>query len=296
MLGIHNDLVHHDFIDGFTGITDLPEGASAGYGLRKLSGSWADKCGIVRRDSDDEELAFGFLTSGTQAIDVNAIETFCAGTDGFIKSWYDQTGQGNHVTQTDHALQPQLVSNGSIIRNPDNNLPAIRFNGDGLGRSGADTNLLLDPGVEAKNTVFFLAKANTGNTSTQELFATDKVNSTIAQPGDSNDGFFFVPPGKGGPSLDQRYLSSNIYDTYIHTVYGIAAVMYGGVNGSYSLLLSAGGNSLNNQGIHIGRGEDDSAPRRFDGYVQEMIFYNLDLTATQTQEIADAINSFYSVY
>ena len=296
MLGIHNDLVHNDFIDGFTGIVDLPEGASAGYGLRKLSGSWADKCGIVRRDSDDEELAFGFLPSGTQAIDVNAIETFCAGTDGFIKSWYDQTGQGNHVTQTDHALQPQLVSNGSIIRNSDNNLPAIRFNGDGLKRSAADTNLLLNPGTEAVNTVFLLSKASTGNTSSQETFATDIASSQILQSGASTDGWYIAP--SNGPLVSgMRTVSSNLYNTYIHIARMVGPAVFGGVNGSFGSLDAINGDVTGTaRGIFVGRGIDDSSPKRFDGFIQEMIYYNLPLTDTQVEDISDAINSFYGTY
>lgn len=296
MLGIHNDLVHHDFIDGFTGITDLPEGASAGYGLRKLSGSWAGKAILIRRESDDEEQGFGFVQTGNQPVDVNAIETFCAGTNGFVVSWYDQTGQANHVTQTDHALQPQIVSSGSIIRNSDNNLPAIRFNGDGLKRSAADTNLLLNPGEEAVNTVFLLSKASTGNTSSQETFATDIASSQILQSGSSNDGWYIAP--SDGPLIStMRTVSSNLYNTYIHIARMFGPVVFGGVNGSFSSLSAIQGDvSGTSRGIFVGRGIDDSSPKRFDGFIQEMIYYNLPLTDTQVQDISDAINSFYGTY
>ena len=296
MLGIHNDLVHHDFIDGFTGIVDLPEGASAGYGLRRLSSSWAGKAILIRRENDDQEQGFGFVQSGNQPIDVNAIETFCTGTNGFVVSWYDQTGQANHVTQTDHALQPQIVSSGSIIRNSDNSLPAIRFNGDGLKRSAADTNLLLNPGSDVENSVFIVCKASTGNTSSQDTFATDIAQSRILQSGTSDDGWYIMP-SIGPITSSMRTVSSNLYNTYIHIARNVVSTVSGGVNGSFSTLSSALGDSSGTErGIFVGRGLDDSSPNRFDGFIQEMLYYNLTITDAQAEDISDTVNSFYGVY
>ena len=87
MLGIHNDLVHHDFIDGFTGIVDLPEGASAGYGLRRLSSSWAGKAILIRRENDDQEQGFGFVQSGNQPIEVIVTGKPTIPVNPSIKSW-----------------------------------------------------------------------------------------------------------------------------------------------------------------------------------------------------------------
>lgn len=49
------------------------------------------------------------------------------GGDGFVTTWYDQSGSGFHATQTTTSSQPQLVSAGSIITV--NSRPAITYTG-----------------------------------------------------------------------------------------------------------------------------------------------------------------------
>ena len=53
------------------------------------------------------------------------VEQFCVGTNGYIKQWYDQSGNIRHETQSDTAKQSLIVSNGSL--NVLNGKPAIRF-------------------------------------------------------------------------------------------------------------------------------------------------------------------------
>ena len=126
MLGIHNDLVHHDHIDLYTGVVDLPEGATAAYGLRRLSSTYFGyACNIVNTTTL-QSLDVKFLPSGV--IDSVAVETFCNGTDdAYIKTWYDQTGQGNDLVQSDQSLRPQLVDSGTVITNADNGKFAAKF-------------------------------------------------------------------------------------------------------------------------------------------------------------------------
>jgi hypothetical protein len=41
--------------------------------------------------------------------------SFQSGNDGFVRTWYDQSGKGYHANQTSSALQPQIVSGGSYL-------------------------------------------------------------------------------------------------------------------------------------------------------------------------------------
>jgi hypothetical protein len=54
--------------------------------------------------------------------------TFCSSTNGFVTTWYDQSGNARNATQTTAANQPQIVSSGSVINNI-NGLPTIQFDG-----------------------------------------------------------------------------------------------------------------------------------------------------------------------
>lgn len=49
------------------------------------------------------------------------------GFDGFVTTWYDQSGNGNDATQTTAANQPRIVTNGSVVT--EGTKPAIDFDG-----------------------------------------------------------------------------------------------------------------------------------------------------------------------
>jgi hypothetical protein len=102
--------------------------ADAAFSLRKLSpeGVYPDSspCIRVRRPSDDSELDIGFVSN---ALDTASLLAFCAGTDGYVTTWYDQSGTANHASRPVKADQPRIVSSGVIDVDPNNGLPGIYF-------------------------------------------------------------------------------------------------------------------------------------------------------------------------
>ena len=105
-----------------TDLLDTYTGAAAGYSLRRIK-STATNAIRVRRSSDNEEQDIGF-TAGE--LDTSSLLTFVGtgGTDnGYVKTWYDQSGNSNDATQTTTANQPQIVSSGAVI--VENGKPAI---------------------------------------------------------------------------------------------------------------------------------------------------------------------------
>ena len=94
------------------------------YGLALLNSDYDGNCITVRRASDNSTTNIGF--SG-QDLDIAALETFCSGTDGFVTTWFDQSGNIVNAVQTTASQQPQIVSSGSVIS--ENGKPAIQFDG-----------------------------------------------------------------------------------------------------------------------------------------------------------------------
>jgi hypothetical protein len=99
--------------------------AAAAYGLRRLYASWTGSAIRVRRSSDDAEADIGFTANGD--LNTTALLAFCGSGDGFVTTWYDQSVNGHHATQTTAANQPQIVSNGAIIT--EGGRPLISFDG-----------------------------------------------------------------------------------------------------------------------------------------------------------------------
>jgi prepilin-type processing-associated H-X9-DG protein len=104
------------------GLLDAYSGAAAAYSLRNLSILQNPYVVRVRRSSDNTEQDFtaAQVTDGT-------LTTFCGAGNGFVRTWYDQSGNGRNATQTTTANQPQIVSSGSLLT--DNSKPCLQFNG-----------------------------------------------------------------------------------------------------------------------------------------------------------------------
>jgi hypothetical protein len=104
------------------------------YSLRQLKTGVTDVI-KVRRSSDDAVLDFTpiEITDGT-------LTTWVGANDGFIDTWYDQSGNSYDAVQATTTLQPQIVSSGALITR--NGLPAIDFlDSRYLERSGGITDL-----------------------------------------------------------------------------------------------------------------------------------------------------------
>jgi len=105
------------FLDTFTG-------ASLGLSLVRLRKEYTGSAIKVRRSSDNNELDIGFVNN---ELDTASLLDFVGSGNGFVSIWYDQSGEGNNLLQTLASIQPQIVSNGSLIL--ENGKPCIDFLG-----------------------------------------------------------------------------------------------------------------------------------------------------------------------
>ena len=103
-------------------LLDLYPSAAAAYSVRKLRTAYTGSAIRVRRSSDNAEQDIGFVAGN---LDTTALTTFCLATDGFVTTWYDQSGNAANATQTTAANQPQIVSSGAVITV--NSKPATNF-------------------------------------------------------------------------------------------------------------------------------------------------------------------------
>jgi surface protein len=98
-------------------------GASAAYSLRNLANNVTNVV-RVRRSSDNVEQNFtaAQVTDGT-------LTTFTGANDGFVTTWYDQSGNSNNAAQAAAANQPKLVSSGVVEL--DNGKPCLNYDTTG---------------------------------------------------------------------------------------------------------------------------------------------------------------------
>jgi hypothetical protein len=106
-------------------VLQIAPNAAAAYSLRSLTGG-DPKVVRVRRDTggaagdnDEQDFTVSGISSGA------LVDFVGSGNDGFVDTWYDQSGNGNDAEQATAGNQPKIVSSGSLV--PDD---GIDFDGD----------------------------------------------------------------------------------------------------------------------------------------------------------------------
>lgn len=118
----------------------------AAYGLRDLNPRQNDFAIRVRRSSDNAEQDIGFDVNGE--LDRTALLDFVGRSvsdQGFVTRWYDQSGNGRDMSQTEATRQGVIVSGGVVVQRADGSA-AISFNN---GRNGTNNDYMVADGVAA---------------------------------------------------------------------------------------------------------------------------------------------------
>ena len=108
-----------------TGLLDTYGSAAAAYSVRRLSSSYTGACMRVREDGGNTETDIGFNSAGN--LDVLAIRDHCGSNSGFIRYWYDQSGNAVDAGQATEVNQPQIYNGTAVIT--ENGKPAVEFDG-----------------------------------------------------------------------------------------------------------------------------------------------------------------------
>ena len=142
----------------FVGLLDTYPNAAVAYSLRLLRTAYTGSAIRVRR-TDLTEANIGFTSAGN--LDTTALLAF-TGTgaldNGFITTWYDQSGNGKNATQTTAINQPQIVSSGSVLLQ--NGKPSAKF--DGVNHSLQSPNTVV---VNGLSNLHFYTVVQTADTS-----------------------------------------------------------------------------------------------------------------------------------
>ena len=252
-------------------LLDTYTGAAAAYSLRLLRSAYTGDAIRVRRASDNTEQDIGFVDN---ELDTSALTTFCSGTNGFVKTWYDQSGNANDATQATAANQPQIVSSGSVLLL--NSKPSIQ---------SANTLKVLQAVNISYNecyiSVVFNRTGKSGGTDTLYAFNNPPYNQLYS--GSSNWSYFTnaannttIPLSTSQKLITQIDNGTNTLfydDNNLDSTFGVSA--------------NVSSDTLNLLAYQTTYGTF--------GNIQEFILYSADKTSDRTGINAN-INDFYSIY
>lgn len=108
----------------FVGLLNTYGGATIAYSFRQLDGNYTGSAIRVRRSSDNTEQDIGFANN---VLDTVSLLTFVGSGDGFVTTWYDQSGNANNAINSSAADQPKIVSSGVIVLDTDTGKQAITY-------------------------------------------------------------------------------------------------------------------------------------------------------------------------
>jgi len=271
MLGLGTSVNRGGFVSGAAAakLLDTYSSAAAAYSLRQLSDSYSGNAVKVRRASDDTELDIGF-SSGE--LDTSALATHCGSSNGFVVTWYDQSGNSNNATQSTAANQPKIYDATAERHITENGKPAIEFDGgnDGLNISPA----ILASSQKYTFTVHAVDSGDTVWSIFCEAVSTDVV--PLAQSG-SGGGIVF------GYTLNSLHKDGG-------------SAFSGTRNDLYSAYTSAGQalTTIDFSGDGIGVLFQRNS-FLMTGTAQEIVIYGSDQSSNRTAIEAE-INTFYSIF
>ena len=260
-------------------LLDFYQNAAAAYSLRKLSTTYTGDAIRVRRASDNTELNIAFVNN---VLDTASLTTFCSGTDGFVKTWYDQSGNDYDATQITAANQPQIVSSGSVIL--ENGKPSINFN---------VSQMILDVTRFSYSEISSIAVLKCVSTPSSNAHVIAQKDGFLLKAAQAPNGYPRFQP------YDTAYRTSEYQVTSTNTQlllfgYTSSGTAYIYVNDNVGTTASV--STLNNpsNAIHIGSFPGLSDTHN-NGPIQEVIIYPSDQSTNRTG-IESNINSFYSIY
>jgi hypothetical protein len=257
-------------------LLDTYTDAAAAYSVRKLRTAYAGSAIRVRRSSDNAEQNIGF--SGND-LDTSALTTFCGAGNGFVTTWYDQSGNANNAIQTTAANQPQIVSAGAVLLQ--GTKPTLRFDG---------TNDFMDAsGVTTGNpkSIFIATKAISLPGVEVVIFDSVTTNQALLYKAANN----IISIGFGTFS-STSYTATTNYILYSILHNGSTSNVY--INSSTQILTNAnlGTNAFNGLRIAAVRG---TASLFYDGNMPEYIVWGSNQASNRTG-IETNINTYYAIY
>jgi hypothetical protein len=248
-------------------LLDDYSGAAAAYSLRLLSSTYSGDAINVWNGTSYADIGF----DGSGELDTTALAAHCGSNDGFIRYWYDQSGNSNDAAQTTTASMPKIYDGTTQAVVTENGKPTLDF---GV--------MNLNIQVPSPFTMHYV-----GNV---QRVTGDVFNATLK------------------PSW---YISSNtIPRMYTNTSYNLPAMgvgqdgqmhwffRYDSANASGRQKMK-GANYDQNATYTVGAYSPNTSTnigKNWAGNFQEFIIWNNAINDTGITDIEDNINTFYSIY
>ncbi len=238
-------------------LLDAYGGAHAAYSLRKLNSDYTGAAIRVERLTQEQDI--GFDSAGN--LDVAALEAFADGRDTYVKTWYDQSGNGNDVTQSATNDRP-IATEGTGLANKINGRVALRFDGS------SDALPFDSTGLDIGNmSTFSVMKASGSLTDIQRAIQLSAGSTTRWYAPVITGGYFQYNVGDNTNMSVTANNNNNLHSLICGATQGDAEAFLNGT----SVGTKASGSGTGGTG-HIG----GTGGNFLNGFIQEVVVYSSD--------------------
>ena len=259
------------FVDGATGATGNA-GSTNPSGVLIIgyfkSGSYLNLDGAIKEfiiyDTDQTDNRLAIEANIGETYSIAGIPAYANTVNGFVETWYDQSGNGNDATQATASLQPKIVDAGSLLTD------GIDF--DGTSQAGlvtgsfsltqAFTTFSVSHTDDASTTlgIWATAASATSNFNTASFFRNDDGLAV-------NAGTTLTTAGTIDYVADRTYLQTNVVNG------GSSSIFVDGATGA-----TGNAGSTNPSGVLIIGYFKSGSYLNLDGAIKEFIIYDTDQT------------------
>jgi hypothetical protein len=270
-------------------LLDLYPGAAAAYSLRKLRNGYTGAAIRVRRSSDNTEQDIGFVGN---ELDTASLLSFVGSGNGFVRTWYDQIGNGLNVSQITTTQQPIIVSAG--ILETFNSRPSVRYSaanfnfldGGNILSAGSNPLVTFAVGVMPNNQAIYAKSVYATGTGRYALICEGNVTYSLLQ---STGGSVSATVGQafsGQRLFNQEYVGAGNLLIVNNAVVAQNTTFFASAIGDRTtrFLIGAYPNSTDTGQLYYNN-----------SHIQEVIIYLSNVSANRA-DINSSINSYYSIY
>jgi hypothetical protein len=255
-------------------LLDTYTGAGGAYSVRLLRTAYTGDAMRIREDSGNTETDIGFDSNGD--LDTAAIKSFCdaagTGVNGYVVTWYDQSGNGNDATQSTTASQPKIYDGSAVITA--GGIPAVDPMGTSFMPTGANYTQAFSSYVVCENPTTGIGYIHSGLNEFGILTARKQYTQCGIYSGTWLRDNSYTPA--------DRSLFASVFN-------GSSSSLH--ENGSVVVSGNAGTGNPTNMTLFARSATDGRSTNR----VSEFIFYESDQSSNRTG-IESNINTYYSVY